>query len=360
MKIYNFAAGPAMLPKAVMEKAQAEFTNYQNSGSGLMELSHRGKLFEPVLARAEANVRELLNVSDDYAVLFIQGGASMQFAMLAMNFLNGGVADYVDTGVWSSKVLKEAKMFGSVNVVASSKETKYDHIPAESEWKRTADAAYLHITSNNTIAGTRFTKLPKPTPGVPMLSDMSSDIMSRPFDINDFGMVYAGAQKNLGPSGMALVILRKDLAARTDDSKVPTMLRYSTYIENDSMFNTPPTFAIYMLALVTDWVREQGGLAAMEKINEEKAAYLYDFLDNSSFYKSPVAKADRSIMNVVFRTPSEELDAAFVKEAKENGLTELKGHRLVGGCRASIYNAMPIEGVKALVEFMKKFELANK
>ena len=360
MKIYNFAAGPAMLPKAVMEKAQAEFTNYQNSGSGLMELSHRGKLFEPVLARAEANVRELLNVSDDYAVLFIQGGASMQFAMLAMNFLNGGVADYVDTGVWSSKALKEAKMFGSVNVVASSKETKYDHIPAESEWKRTADAAYLHITSNNTIAGTRFTKLPKPTPGVPMLSDMSSDIMSRPFDINDFGMVYAGAQKNLGPSGMALVILRKDLAARTDDSKVPTMLRYSTYIENDSMFNTPPTFAIYMLALVTDWVREQGGLAAMEKINEEKAAYLYDFLDNSSFYKSPVAKADRSIMNVVFRTPSEELDAAFVKEAKENGLTELKGHRLVGGMRASIYNAMPIEGVKALVEFMKKFELANK
>ena len=218
MKIYNFAAGPAMLPKAVMEKAQAEFTNYQNSGSGLMELSHRGKLFEPVLARAEANVRELLNVSDDYAVLFIQGGASMQFAMLAMNFLNGGVAVYVDTGVWSSKALKEAKMFGSVNVVASSKETKYDHIPAESEWKRTADAAYLHITSNNTIAGTRFTKLPKPTPGVPMLSDMSSDIMSRPFDINDFGMVYAGAQKNLGPSGMALVILRKDLAARTDDS----------------------------------------------------------------------------------------------------------------------------------------------
>ena len=360
MKIYNFAAGPAMLPKAVMEKAQAEFTNYQNSGSGLMELSHRGKLFEPVLARAEANVRELLNVSDDYAVLFIQGGASMQFAMLAMNFLNGGVADYVDTGVWSSKALKEAKMFGSVNVVASSKETKYDHIPAESEWKRTADAAYLHITSNNTIAGTRFTKLPKPTPGVPMLSDMSSDIMSRPFDINDFGMVYAGAQKNLGPSGMALVILRKDLAARTDDSKVPTMLRYSTYIESDSMFHTPPTFAIYMLALVTDWVREQGGLAAMEKINEEKAAYLYDFLDNSSFYKSPVAKADRSIMNVVFRTPSEELDAAFVKKAKENGLTELKGHRLVGGCRASIYNAMPIEGVKALVEFMKKFELANK
>ena len=360
MAVYNFAAGPAMMPKPVMEKAQAEFTNYQGSGSGLMELSHRGKLFEPVLHRAEANVRELLNVSDDYAVLFIQGGASMQFAMIAMNLLNGGVADYVDTGVWSSKALKEAKMFGTVNVVASSKETKYDHIPAESEWKRTADAAYMHITSNNTIAGTRYMKLPKPTPGVPMLADMSSDIMSRPFDINDFGMVYAGAQKNLGPSGMALVIMRKDLAARTDDSKVPTMLRYSTYIDNDSMFNTPPTFAIYMLALVTDWLKEQGGLSVMEKINNEKAAYLYDFLDNSTFYKSPVAKADRSIMNVVFRTPSDELDAAFVKEAKENGLTELKGHRLVGGCRASIYNAMPLEGVKALVEFMKKFELANK
>ena len=284
----------------------------------------------------------------------------MQFAMIAMNLLNGGVADYVDTGVWSSKALKEAKMFGTVNVVASSKETKYDHIPAESEWKRTADAAYMHITSNNTIAGTRYTKLPKPTPGVPLLADMSSDIMSRPFDMNDFGMVYAGAQKNLGPSGMALVIMRKDLAARTDDSKVPTMLRYSTYIDNDSMFNTPPTFAIYMLALVTDWLKEQGGLSVMEKINNEKAAYLYDFLDNSTFYKSPVAKADRSIMNVVFRTPSDELDAAFVKEAKENGLTELKGHRLVGGCRASIYNAMPLEGVKALVEFMKKFELANK
>ena len=360
MAVYNFAAGPAMMPKPVMEKAQAEFTNYQGSGSGLMELSHRGKLFEPVLHRAEANVRELLNVSDDYAVLFIQGGASMQFAMIAMNLLNGGVADYVDTGVWSSKALKEAKMFGTVNVVASSKETKYDHIPAESEWKRTADAAYMHITSNNTIAGTRYTKLPKPTPGVPMLADMSSDIMSRPFDMNNFGMVYAGAQKNLGPSGMALVIMRKDLAARTDDSKVPTMLRYSTYIDNDSMFNTPPTFAIYMLALVTDWLKEQGGLSVMEKINNEKAAYLYDFLDNSTFYKSPVAKADRSIMNVVFRTPSDELDAAFVKEAKENGLTELKGHRLVGGCRASIYNAMPLEGVKALVEFMKKFELANK
>ena len=359
MTVYNFAAGPAMLPKEVMQLAQAEFTNYRDCGSGIMELSHRGKLFQPVIDHAEANVRELLNVSDDYAVLFIQGGASMQFAMLAMNLLNGGTADYVDTGVWSNKAAKEAKLFGNVNIVASSKETKYDHIPAQSEWKRTADAAYLHITSNNTVAGTQYKVLPKPTPGVPMIADMSSDIMSRVFDINDFGMIYAGAQKNLGPSGVALVILRKDLAARTDESKVPTMLRYSTYIENGSMFNTPPTFAIYMLALVTDWVKKQGGVAALEKINDAKAAYLYEFLENSTFFKSPVAPADRSRMNVVFRTPSDELDALFVKEAKENGLTDLKGHRLVGGCRASIYNAMPMEGVKALVEFMKKFELAN-
>ncbi len=360
MAIYNFAAGPAMLPKAVMEKAQAEFTNYQNSGSGIMELSHRGKLFEPVIARAEANIRELMGVSDEYAVLFIQGGASLQFSMLAMNLLNGGTADYVDTGVWADKAAKEAKMFGNVNIAASSKATKYDHIPAASEWKLTPGAAYLHITSNNTVAGTQYKVLPKAPAGVPLIGDMSSDIMSRVFDVNDFGLIYAGAQKNLGPSGVALVIMKKDLIGRTVDAKVPTMLRYSTYLENQSMFNTPPTYSIYMLALVTDWVKAEGGVPAMEKRNDEKAAYLYNFLDNSGFFKSPVAVADRSRMNVVFRTPNEELDGKFVKEALVNGLTELKGHRLVGGCRASIYNAMPIEGVKALVDFMKKFELANR
>ncbi|MDD3886419.1 MAG: 3-phosphoserine/phosphohydroxythreonine transaminase [Victivallaceae bacterium] len=360
MAVYNFAAGPAMLPKDVMKKAQAEFVDYKGCGSGIMELSHRGKLFQPVIDRAEANVRELLNISDDYAVLFVQGGASLQFSMLAMNLLNGGTADYADTGVWSAKAAKEAQMFGNVNLISSSKATKYDHIPSPADWKRTADAAYLHITSNNTVAGSQYITLPKPTAGVPMIADMSSDIMSRVFDINDFGMIYAGAQKNLGPSGVALVVIRKDLAARTDNAKVPTMLRYSTYIDNGSMFNTPPTFAVYMLALVTDWLKENGGVAAIEKINNAKAAYLYDFLDNSAFFKTPVAKADRSRMNVVFRTPSEELDAAFVAEARANGLTDLKGHRLVGGCRASIYNAMPMEGVKALVEFMKKFEQANK
>jgi phosphoserine aminotransferase len=359
MAIYNFAAGPAMLPKDVMKRAEAEFTNYKDCGSGIMELSHRGKLFQPVIDRAEANVRELLNISDDYAVLFIQGGASLQFSMLAMNLLNGGTADYIDTGVWSNKAAKEAQMFGNVNIAASSKETKYDHIPAASEWKLTPGAAYMHITSNNTVAGTQYQTLPTPVAGVPLIADMSSDIMSRMFNVNDFGMIYAGAQKNLGPSGVALVIIRKDLVERTDNSKVPTMLRYSTYVENGSMFNTPPTFAIYMLALVTDWFKEQGGIPALEERNNVKAAYLYDFLGNSDFYKSPVAPADRSRMNVVFRTPSEELDAKFVAEAKENGLTDLKGHRLVGGCRASIYNAMPMEGVQALVEFMKKFELAN-
>ena len=358
MKIYNFSAGPAMLPEAVMRKAQAEFLDFQGSGSGMLELSHRGKFFQPVIDRAEANTRELLGISDDYAVIFVQGGASMQFAMLAMNLLNGGTADYVDTGVWSSKAAKEAKLYGTVNIVASSKESKYDHIPAKSEWKLTPGAAYMHITSNNTIAGTQYQQLPTAPASVPLIADMSSDIMSRVFNVNDFGLIYAGAQKNLGPSGLAVVIIRKDLAARTPET-VPTMLRYSTYIDNGSLFNTPPTFGIYMLALVTDYFKELGGIAAIEKVNNAKAAKLYAFLDSSDFYRSPVAKADRSRMNVVFRTPSDELDAKFVKDATANGLTDLKGHRLVGGCRASIYNAMPMEGVDALIDFMKEFARLN-
>ncbi len=360
MKIYNFAAGPAMLPTEVMAKAQAEFTNFAGSGSGIMELSHRGKYFQPVIDHAEANVRELLGLGDDYAVLFIQGGASMQFAMIPMNLLNGGTADYVDTGVWSNKAAKEAAMFGTANIVASSREQKYDHIPAISEWKQTPGAAYLHITSNNTVAGSQYQVLPTAPAGVPLIADMSSDIMSRTFDAQKFDLIYAGAQKNLGPSGVALVVMKKALAERTDNSKVPTMLRYSTYIDNGSMFNTPPTFAIYILGLVTDWIKAHGGIAGVEKLNNAKAAKLYDFLDSEEFYRTPVAKADRSRMNVVFRTPSDELDAKFVAEAKAVGLTELKGHRLVGGCRASIYNAMPIEGIDALIDFMKKFALENR
>ena len=360
MKIYNFAAGPAMMPEAVMKKAQQEFCAYQDSGSGIMELSHRGKYFKPVIEAAEANVRKLLNLSDDFAVIFVQGGASMQFAMIPMNLLNGGTADFVDTGVWSSKACKEAKLFGTANVAASSKGTKYDHIPKRSEWNLTPGAAYLHITSNNTIAGTQYKDLPDAPAGVPLIADMSSDIMSRRFDANKFGLIYAGAQKNLGPSGMALVVIRKELAARTNVEKVPTMLRYATYIDEGSMFNTPPTFGIYMFKLVSDWLIEQGGIAGIEEINNAKAAKLYEFIDSSSFYSCPAAKEDRSRMNVVFRTPSDELDAKFVAEARSAGLAELKGHRLVGGCRASIYNAMPMEGITALVDFMKKFETANR
>lgn len=283
----------------------------------------------------------------------------MQFSMLAMNLLNGGTADYIDTGVWAGKAGKEAKLFGNVNIAASSRESKFDHIPAQSEWNLTENAAYLHITSNNTVAGSQYATLPTAPAGVPLIADMSSDIMSRVVNVNDFGMIYAGTQKNLGPSGLALVILRKDLAERATD-KVPTMLKYSTYIENGSMFNTPPTFGIYMLALVTDWFKKQGGIAAMEEINNAKAAKLYNYLESASgFYNLPVATADRSKMNVVFRTPNADLDAKFVSESKAAGLTDLKGHRLVGGCRASIYNAMPVEGIDALISFMTEFARQN-
>ena len=360
MKIYNFSAGPAMLPVEVMQLAQKEFVDYEGSGSGILELSHRGKFFKPVIDRAEANVRKILNLSDDFAVIFVQGGASMQFAMVPMNLLNGGTADYVDTGVWSNKASKEAKFFGTANIAASSRDDKYDHLPKRETWKLTPGAAYLHITTNNTIAGTQYSEIPDAPAGVPLIADMSSDILSRRFDPNKFGLFYAGAQKNLGPSGLALVVIRKELAARTDEAKVPTMLRYSTYIENGSMFNTPPTFGVYILALVTDWILKRGGLAAIEEINNAKAAKLYGFLDDSSFFRTPVKGADRSRMNVVFRTPSDELDAKFVAEAEKNGLTQLKGHRLVGGCRASIYNAMPMEGIDDLIAFMKKFESENK
>ena len=359
MKVYNFSAGPAMLPEDVMKIAQAEFCDFKSSGRGLIELSHRGKLFTEVIERAVANVRDLMNISDDYAVLFIQGGASMQFAMVPMNLLPAGKsADYADTGVWANKAYKEAAAMGKAHLVCSSKADKYSYIPDFKTWDMDAAAAYLHITSNNTVAGTQYRTFPKVAAAVPLIADMSSDIMSRVVNVNDFGMIYAGAQKNLGPSGMALVILRKDLAARTPES-VPTMLKYATYIENDSLFNTPPTFGIYLLALVTDWLKANGGIPAMEQRNDAKAAKLYSYLDNTEFYTTPVAKNSRSRMNVVWRLPSEELDAQFVKEATAAGLTDLKGHRLVGGCRASLYNAMPMAGVDALIAFMRDFEKRN-
>ena len=356
MKVYNFNAGPAMLPTEVMERAQKEFCNFENTGCGIMEHSHRHTSFEGVLAKTNANIRELMNIPENYDIVYIQGGATMQFAMIPMNLMQGA-ADYVDTGTWSSKAMKEAKLFGDVRVAASSKETKYDRIPAFSEWNLSDDASYVHITSNNTIYGTEYASFPKTK--APLIADMSSDFMSRPVNVADFGMIYGGAQKNLGPSGLALVIIRKDLVERTPE-KLPVMLKYTTYTENNSLYNTPPTFGIYMIGLVTDWMTSLGGLEAVEKRNIAKADLLYKAMDDSDgFYRSPVQKDSRSRMNVVFRLPTEELEAKFLSVVKENGMLGLKGHRSVGGLRASIYNAMPMEGVVKLVELMEDFRKKN-
>lgn len=356
MKIFNFNAGPAMMPAAVMERAQKEFCNFNNTGCGILEHSHRGSAFQGVLDKTNQNIRDLFGVSDAYDIVYIQGGASMQFAMIPMNLLQGA-ADFVDTGTWSSKAIKEAKAFGEVRIAAQSKDTKYDHIPAFSEWKLSDDASYVHITSNNTIYGTQYQSFPKTK--APLIADMSSDIMSRRVNVSDFGLIYAGAQKNLGPSGIALVIIRKDLVGRTP-ANVPTMLRYETYTSENSLYNTPPTFGIYMIGLVTDWMKDVGGLEVIEKMNDEKAALLYKAIDGSNgYFSTPVKKDSRSKMNVVFRLPSEELETKFLKLASESGMIGLKGHRSVGGVRASIYNAMPLEGVQKLVELMETFRKNN-
>ncbi len=357
MKVFNFNAGPAMLPTAVMERAQKEFCDYKGTGCGIMEHSHRGKDFQAVLDHTNQNIRDVFGVSEDYDIVYIQGGASMQFAMIPMNLMTTGAADFVDTGTWSSKAIKEAKLFGEARVAAQSKDTKYDHIPAFDTWKLSDDASYVHITSNNTIYGTQYQSFP--TTKAPLIADMSSDIMSRKVDVSKFGMIYAGAQKNLGPSGLALVIIRKDLVSRTP-ATVPTMLRYATYTEENSLYNTPPTFGIYMVGLVTDWMKEVGGMDAIEKMNDAKAALLYQAIDESNgYFRTPVQKASRSKMNIVFRLPTEELEAKFLKLTSENGMIGLKGHRSVGGVRASIYNAMPIEGVEKLVGLMNDFKKNN-
>jgi phosphoserine aminotransferase len=356
-RVFNFNAGPSMLPSVVMERAQAEFCNYRGAGFGIMETTHRGPHFSEVIDRAEKNIRELMDINDDYAVCFIQGGASMQFAMIPMNLLKkGGFAEYADSGHWAVKAIKEAKLFGEVKVLGSTKETKYDRIPEMRHWKPSADASYVHITTNNTIEGTQYHSFPEVE--TPLIADMSSDIMSRRIDVKQFGLIYAGAQKNLGPSGVTLVIIRKDLAARIP-AGLPTMLRYDTYINEKSLYNTPPSFGIYMIALVTDWMKEIGGMSVIEDVNDSKSEALYELLDRSSFYKCPVEPASRSKMNVVFRLPSEELEGKFVKEAEIEGLTGLKGHRAVGGIRASIYNAMPLAGVEKLIDFMNEFEKMN-
>ena len=354
-RIHNFNAGPAALPLPVLEEIKEELLDFKGSGMSVLEVSHRSKWFDDVINEAVERANRLLNTGDDYHVLFIQGGASLQFCMIPMNLgLEGRPVDYINTGTWSTKAIKEARIQGKdVNVIASSEDENYSYIPKD--FSVDENAAYVHFTSNNTIKGTQWTKFPD-SGDVPLVSDMSSDIMSRPFDVKPFGLIYAGAQKNIGPSGTAMVIIRKDMVDRVPDD-LPTMLKYSTFADKNSMFNTPACFAVYTINLVLKWVEETiGGLDSMERINKEKAAAIYDFIDQSGFYRGTAAKDSRSLMNVTFRLPTKELEDKFVDEALKQGLGGLKGHRSVGGCRASIYNATGMTAVKALVKFMSEFK----
>jgi len=354
-RIHNFNAGPAALPLPVLEEIKEEFLDYKGSGMSVTELSHRSKWFDDIINETVERTKRLLKLGEDFHVLFIQGGASLQFCMIPMNLsVQGKPVDYVNTGTWSTKAIKEAEIQGKdVHVIASSEDKDFSYIPKDFQVDR--DAAYLHFTSNNTIKGTQWAEFPK-AGDVPLISDMSSDIMSRSFDASPFGLIYAGAQKNIGPSGTALVIVRRDMLDRVPDG-LPTMLRYTTYAEKNSMFNTPSCFVIYTINLVLKWVEESiGGLDKMEQLNKEKAGFLYDFIDKSDFYRGTAAKDSRSLMNVTFRLPSEDLEAKFVAEALKQGLGGLKGHRSVGGCRASIYNATGMDGIEALVAFMTEFE----
>ena len=363
MTIYNFSAGPAVLPKDVLQQVQAEMVDWHGSGMSVMEMSHRGKEFMGIAAEAEADLRELMGIPANYKVLFLQGGASSQFAMVPMNLLRGKTsADYLNTGEWSKKAIKEAKKFGSVNVVASSEDRNFSYAPTQDQWKLDPNAAYVHYTPNETIGGVEIFWTPE-TGTVPLVADMSSTILSRPIDVSKFGLIYAGAQKNIGPAGLTIVIARDDLIGETLKG-TPTMFDYKTHADNESMYNTPPTFGMYTAGLVFKWLKARGGLAAMEKTNREKAGLLYDYLDSTDFYNSPVAKENRSLMNVPFvikgsTLKDAALDDAFLKLAKERGLLQLKGHRSVGGMRASIYNAMPVEGVRALVDTMRDFEKSH-
>lgn len=357
-RVYNFSAGPSMLPVEVLEQAQKEMLNYNGSGMSVMEMSHRAKVYDDIIKQAEADLRELMNVPDNYKVMFMQGGASTQFAMVPLNLFKNNKADYVKTGQWAKKAIEEAKKYGSVNVVASSEDAVYNYIPKLDKSMFDPEADYVHITYNNTIYGTRYTSIPD-TGNVPLVADLSSNIMSEVVDVSKFGLIYAGAQKNVGPAGVVIGIMREDLITEPKDI-CPTMLSYKIHADNQSLYNTPPCYAIYVAGLVFKWLKKMGGVAQMQKINEEKAAILYDYLDNSSMFRGTVVKEDRSLMNVPFVTDNDELNAKFIKEATAAGFVNLKGHRTVGGMRASIYNAMPVEGVKKLVEFMKDFEVNNK
>ena len=357
-RVYNFSAGPSMLPEEVLKKAAAEMLDYNGTGQSVMEMSHRSKEYGEIIKGAEALVREIMNVPDNYKVLFLQGGASSQFAMVPLNLMTkSGKADYVITGQWANKAYKEAARYGEANVVASSADKTFSYIPKLDKATFTKDADYFHICMNNTIYGTKWHTLPE-TGDVPLVADISSCILSEPIDVSKFGVLYAGAQKNMAPAGMTLVIIREDLIGNAMDI-TPTMFNYKTHADNDSMFNTPPCYTIYIAKLVLEWVKSLGGLEAMKERNEKKAKLLYDFLDNSKLFKGTVVPEDRSLMNVPFVTGNDELDAKFVKEAKEAGFVNIKGHRTVGGMRASIYNAMPYEGVEKLVNFMAEFEKNN-
>ncbi len=357
MRVYNFSAGPSQLPLQVLEQAQKELLDFNGTGMSITEMSHRSKPFMAVNDEANALLRELMNIPDNYSVLFVQGGASQQFAAVPLNLLKNGKADYILTGNFASKAYEEGLKFGDMAIAASSKEANYTFIPDMDNVKFRDGIDYVHFTHNNTIFGTRFTKLPKTD--ATLVSDMSSSILSEVVDVKKFGLIYAGAQKNIAPAGLTIVIVRKDLLGNAQPI-CPTMLNYAIHDKNDSLYNTPPCFPMYMSMLVFRWLKNLGGISVMQQINEEKSKLLYDFIDNSDFYSNKVNKPDRSLMNVPFVTPNEELDAKFVSEAGKSGLVSLKGHRLAGGMRASIYNAMPIEGVKALIEFMQKFEMENK
>ena len=353
-RVFNFSAGPATLPLPVLEQAQRDLVALPGVGMSVMELSHRSKTFEGILAAAVAGVAELAGVPSNYKVLFLQGGASLQFSMVPMNLLGTGTADYLDTGSWAAKAISEAKRVGKVNVTGSTKSEGYGRIPAAAEIALTPGASYVHVTTNNTIEGTQWKALPE-TGGAPLVADASSDIFSRPIDVGRFGLIYAGAQKNLGPSGVTLVIVREDLLARSGDH-LPSMLSYKVQAGNGSLYNTPNTFGIYVLGLVIEWLKANGGLAGVAAVNERKAAKLYAGIDRSGFYRGTAQRESRSLMNVTFRLPDEELEKAFVKEATVVGLDGLEGHRSVGGMRASIYNAFPEAGIDALVSFMQEFE----
>lgn len=357
-RIYNFSAGPAVLPEEVLKEAAEEMLDYKGCGMSVMEMSHRSKMYETIINEAEADLRELMNIPDNYKVLFLQGGASQQFAMIPMNLMKNGVADYIVTGQWAKKAYQEACLYGNAKKIATSEDETFSYIPDCSDLPIDEDADYVYICENNTIYGTKFKTLPN-TKGKTLVSDVSSCFLSEPVDVTKYGVIYGGVQKNIGPAGVVIVIIREDLITEDVLPGTPTMLRYKTHADADSLYNTPPAYGIYICGKVFKWLKKQGGLEAIKEYNEKKAKILYDFLDESKLFKGTVRKEDRSLMNVPFVTGDKDMDAKFVAEAKAAGLENLKGHRSVGGMRASIYNAMPIEGVEKLVAFMKKFEEEN-